>query len=577
MKTLKLIALAAFALLFSQCKTTAPTGPSAGSASVVEVGQTLDTTEVMFLRFIDSTKGNAGAALQRTAGWLQNQTTIQSVSVLSNTYLYFTLKSGLTGLYYLNEVDTSGMSLSRGGNGGGDPERWDALSLSQIINKSILIFAPVFEEFYTDVELQSELDRISNSGLGLTVSVKKDAECTSDIVDHFGDFGLVILDTHGGPNVFLIGTKVTLPISEEGAKQEIDIDVGKSGYDKFKAGQLMLARGLTYSAPTPATGGQIHVKVQAQALYRVGLTSDYIAGLPKLTGTVIFGNMCFSGQSIQTTPPYLGAQTPIRTAFTNLNPISYYGYSYSSGNAAKVSNPFAKQMEDFFIQQLITNKDNTGHCYLSKDGTEYVDNAGLADGLSTEKLFLKHFGSNDYSYAPPCGDPITDSRGVQKYATVCIGKQQWMAENLKYNAPGSTTYNNDPSYLNYYGRLYDVSSDLSAICPQGWHVPSNSEWLQLFDQFGGIDKAGGPLKSTSTDWNAPNLGASNISGFKGLPGGYETAAAPFAFLGSEALFLSTTLDANGQPLVMILDHNYVQAFMQARPPGAKVSCRCLKN
>ena len=90
------------------------------------------------------------------------------------------------------------MSLVRGGKGGGGSlHKWDSLSMNKIVNSSILIFAPVFDEFYTAVDFQKVLDRFTNAGLGLKVTVEKDAECTTDIVGHFGDYGLVIVDTHG--------------------------------------------------------------------------------------------------------------------------------------------------------------------------------------------------------------------------------------------------------------------------------------------------------------------------------------------------------------------------------------------
>jgi len=123
---------------------------------------------------------------------------------------------------------------------------------------------------------------------------------------------------------------------------------------------------------------------------------------------------------------------------------------------------------------------------------------------------------------------FTDSRDGKSYRTVKIGNQTWMAENLNFNASGSVCYDDNPNYCNIYGRLYDwvtvmdgaPSSSLSpngvqGICPAGWHVPSDDEWLTLTDFAGGWEIAGRALKSTSGWWN--NSGESDQFGFTALP------------------------------------------------------------
>jgi len=128
---------------------------------------------------------------------------------------------------------------------------------------------------------------------------------------------------------------------------------------------------------------------------------------------------------------------------------------------------------------------------------------------------------------------LTDTRDWQTYRTVEIGTQVWMAENLNYDAPGSVCYENDPSYCDIYGRLYDWTtvmdgassstsspSGVQGVCPVGWHVPSDDEWTMLTDAVGGSSTAGSRLKS-QTGWiEYSGISSTDDYGFSALPGGH---------------------------------------------------------
>jgi len=151
---------------------------------------------------------------------------------------------------------------------------------------------------------------------------------------------------------------------------------------------------------------------------------------------------------------------------------------------------------------------------------------------------------------PGCWDGEPVCEGVEDadgncYATIQIGEQVWMAENLKvthYNNGDEipTGYNNSewgwldmgayavyddaPSHLDTYGNLYNwyTVDDSRGLCMEGWHVPSDEEWTVLTDYLGGESVAGGKMKEAGLDhWNSPNTGATNESGFSAFPAGYR--------------------------------------------------------
>jgi len=158
---------------------------------------------------------------------------------------------------------------------------------------------------------------------------------------------------------------------------------------------------------------------------------------------------------------------------------------------------------------------------------------------------------------------VTDADG-NTYKTIKINSQLWMAENLKttkYNdgtviplvtdntawslltTPGYCWYGNDgAAYGSTYGALYNFyTANTGKLCPSGWHVPSDAEWTSLSTYLGGEDVAGGKMKETgTTHWYSPNSGATNESGFSGLPGGYRLANGTFASVGSHGNWWSLT-------------------------------------
>jgi len=178
-------------------------------------------------------------------------------------------------------------------------------------------------------------------------------------------------------------------------------------------------------------------------------------------------------------------------------------------------------------------------------------------------------------------DDITsfvDDRDGKTYKVVTIGDQLWMAENLNYAATSGNYYCYEGiGNCAIYGRLYEWERALT-VAPDGWHLPSDSEWQQLIDFLGGLSVAGGKLKEDGlAHWDAPNLGADNSSGFMGLPGGLRSFSGSFEFLGETAAFWSSSQSNISNAWSVILETQSAQAYLIGSNKENAYSVRCVKD
>ena len=209
-----------------------------------------------------------------------------------------------------------------------------------------------------------------------------------------------------------------------------------------------------------------------------------------------------------------------------------------------------------------------------------------------EEWYVYEFGADttfSYECAPSfseCGDPF--SHQGYDYATVLIGDQCWFAENLRsenyengdaipsnlsdsewentssgavavfgegsssceaYSPDGAPC---DESWsMNEYGRLYNwyAVDDTRGLCPSGWHVPTDGEWMTLEMALGmseseandthwrGTDQ--GTQMKTDYGWSGGGNGT-NSSGFSGLPGGYRDFNGNFSHAGGRGYWWSSS-------------------------------------
>jgi uncharacterized protein (TIGR02145 family) len=190
-----------------------------------------------------------------------------------------------------------------------------------------------------------------------------------------------------------------------------------------------------------------------------------------------------------------------------------------------------------------------------------------------------------------------------KYKTITIGTQTWMAENLrttKYRdgvaIPNVTdnrvwaslttdawcNYNNDASNALKYGKLYNwyAATNSHNIAPMGWHVPTVAEWTTLTTFLGGESVSGGKLKETGTgNWRSPNAGATNESGFSALAGGYRfnNGNGEFDLEGINGIWWSSTQYYTNNAWYVGMYFNSINVFKDKNLKANGFSVRCVKD
>jgi uncharacterized protein (TIGR02145 family) len=195
-------------------------------------------------------------------------------------------------------------------------------------------------------------------------------------------------------------------------------------------------------------------------------------------------------------------------------------------------------------------------------------------------------------------DFIVDSRDGQRYKTIWIGSQNWMAQNLNYrNSTGSTDtvggcYDYNATNCTTYGRLYNWAevmalsntynsaswggSDLmhQGVCPSDWHVPSDTEWTSLTTSIGDAASVGVKLKSIS-GWIYNN--GEDSYRFRALPGGYRTFDGSFSDVGSYTFFWSSSESYVGHAWSRYLHSGYTYLTRYDFGKVEGYSVRCLKD
>lgn len=211
-----------------------------------------------------------------------------------------------------------------------------------------------------------------------------------------------------------------------------------------------------------------------------------------------------------------------------------------------------------------------------------------------------------------------DSRDQKVYSLVKIGTQVWMAENLNFGTMVTTPsvlLANGEKYCQgdidsnclLYGGLYQwhtamnlpdscadrscedlVSSTHQGICPQGWHIPDQSEIDLLASNLGGVSIAGSKMKRNDVglaSWDGVLYNDGNSSGFSAVPSGSRYFSGTFAYSINHARHNSTwwqseeDLSTNAKNALLCAVSDEDSAFRSVNVFSKKdaLSVRCLKD
>jgi uncharacterized protein (TIGR02145 family) len=232
-------------------------------------------------------------------------------------------------------------------------------------------------------------------------------------------------------------------------------------------------------------------------------------------------------------------------------------------------------------------------------------------GLGSQVLVGNTTCANEYISVTGCGGQTSLTYDGRTYDLVEIGGQCWFADNLATDqyrngdpiptgldnttwqnttAGAYSIHNDDPENDLTYGKLYNwyTTVDTRGLCPTGWHVPTDCEWMYSEGSLGmsvqqqeevGIYRGtteGGALKAT-TNWNSPNTGATNSSGFTGFPGGFRYDDGSYYAIGSYGFWWSSTEDVSYGAWYRVLHYNNSSVLRANDNKQDGFSVRCVRD
>lgn len=258
---------------------------------------------------------------------------------------------------------------------------------------------------------------------------------------------------------------------------------------------------------------------------------------------------------------------------------------------------------------------------------------GITAGVSVNHLLATYTTGETFNNNGTCvSKPISASAcsgstitiGGNTYSIANINGQCWMTQNLK-ELPNGVAVNatqwlvSSPGDLGYYGYFNTITVNGSAgwgttepasgegllyqwsaamlgstterargVCPAGWHVPSDCEWMYLEHGQGmalAQQTLGNSWRSNSTDnqgtpgykLRSAGLGQTNASGFSALLVGYRDTAGTFDFRTSYSGFWTSSAATTTTSTSRSFNAGNRGVGRNSTNSAAGFSVRCLKD
>ncbi len=268
-----------------------------------------------------------------------------------------------------------------------------------------------------------------------------------------------------------------------------------------------------------------------------------------------------------------GSDTETKTNYIKVNPVVVTPVAAFTASATIITAGQSIQFTDQSANNPTSWSWNFGDGSTST--TKSPAHIYSTAGIFTVSLTATNSAGSDTetktNYLSVVSNTISDIDN-NTYKISIIGLRVWMVENLKttkYRDGNPITmvtdatqwanltsdaycwYDNDPAtYKNNYGALYNwYTVNTGKLCPFGWHVPTDDEWMEL-EMFIGMTREiaeltywrgtneGNKLKSTS-GWYMNGNGTNDV-GFNVLPAGMRYNNGEFRYIGNWTDFWSST-------------------------------------